>query len=122
MKNTKHRCLRVLGTDSSTSSTTHSMKPNVDEDEDREVPPTHPRVQVPSTQVQDQVDPIVQSSTPMTTNAHLNLDVEGKPVDQSLYHPLIGHLLYLTISRPDFMFGVCLCAQILFYEVISFGL
>jgi hypothetical protein len=98
------------------------MKPNVDEDEDREVPPTHPRVQVPSTQVQDQVDPIVKSSTPMTTNAHLNLDVEGKPVDQSLYHPLIGHLLYLTISRPDFMFGVCLCAQILFYEVISFGL
>jgi hypothetical protein len=49
------------------------MKPNVDEDEEKEVPPTHPRVQVPSTQVQDQVDPIVQSSTPMTTNAHLNL-------------------------------------------------
>jgi hypothetical protein len=58
----------------------------------------------------------------MTTNAHLNLDVEGKPVDQSLYHFLIGHLLYLTASRPDFMFGVCLCAQILFYEAISFGL
>jgi hypothetical protein len=35
----------------STSSTTHSMKPNVDEEEGKEVPPTHPRVQVPSTQV-----------------------------------------------------------------------
>jgi hypothetical protein len=28
----------------STSSTTQSMKPNVDEEEDKEVPPTHIRV------------------------------------------------------------------------------
>jgi hypothetical protein len=98
------------------------MKPNMDEEEEKKVPPIHPRVQVPSTQVQDQVDPIPQSSTPMTTNAHLNLDGEGKPIDQSLYHSLIGHLLYLIKYRPDFMFGVCLCAQILFYEAIFFGL
>jgi hypothetical protein len=122
MKNTNHWCLRVLGMDTSTSSITHSMKPNVNEEEDKEVHPTHPRVQVPTTQVQDQVDSIVQSSTPMTTNAHLNLDVEGKPVDQSLYHFLIGHLLYLTAPRLSFMFRVCLCAQILFYEATSFGL
>jgi hypothetical protein len=51
-----------------TSSTTHSMKPNVDEEEDKEVPPTHPRVQVPSTRVQDQVDPIVQSSSQVQDN------------------------------------------------------
>jgi hypothetical protein len=37
--------------EASTSFTTQSMKPNVDEEEDKEVPPTHPRVQVPSTQV-----------------------------------------------------------------------
>jgi hypothetical protein len=49
--------------------------------------------------------------TPMATNAHLNLDVDGKPVDQSLYHSLIGSLLYLTASRPDIMFSVCLCAR-----------
>jgi hypothetical protein len=49
--------------DTSTSSTTHSMVPNVDEKEDKKVLPTHPRVQVPSTQVQDQVDPILQSSS-----------------------------------------------------------
>jgi hypothetical protein len=48
---------------------------------------------------------------PMTTNAHLNLDVEGKPVDQSLYHSMIGSLLYLTSSRPDIMCSVCLCAH-----------
>jgi hypothetical protein len=47
--------------------------------------------------------------TPMATNAHLNLDVDGKPVDQSLYRSLIGSLLYLTASRPDIMFSVCLC-------------
>jgi hypothetical protein len=46
----------------------------------------------------------------MTTNAHLNLDVEGKPVDQYLYRSMIGSLLYLTVSRPDIMFSVCLCA------------
>jgi hypothetical protein len=51
----------------STSSTTHSMKPIVDE-EGKEVPPTHPRVQVPSTQVQDQVDLIVQSSSQVQDN------------------------------------------------------
>jgi hypothetical protein len=50
------------------------------------------------------------NKTPMTTNAHLNLDVEGKPVDQSLYHSMIGSLLYLTASRLDIMFSVCLCA------------
>jgi hypothetical protein len=49
--------------------------------------------------------------TPMATNAHLNLDVDGKLVDQSLYCSLIGSLLYLTASRPDIMFSACLCAQ-----------
>jgi hypothetical protein len=29
------------------------------------------------------------NKTLMTTNAHLNLDVEGKPVDQSLYRSMI---------------------------------
>jgi hypothetical protein len=53
--------------EASTSSTTQSMKPNVDE-EDKEVPPTHSRVQVPSTQVQDQVNPIVQSSSRVQDN------------------------------------------------------
>jgi hypothetical protein len=49
--------------------------------------------------------------THMAINAHLNLDVDGKLVDQSLYHYLIESLLYLTASRPDIMFSVCLCAR-----------
>ncbi|WVZ75827.1 hypothetical protein U9M48_023856 [Paspalum notatum var. saurae] len=50
-------------------------------------------------------------STPMSTNEHLNADVDGKPVDQSNYRSMIGSLLYLTASRPDIMFSVCLCAR-----------
>ncbi|WVZ60555.1 hypothetical protein U9M48_010561 [Paspalum notatum var. saurae] len=50
-------------------------------------------------------------STPMSTNEHLDADVEGKPVDQSTYRSMIGSLLYLTASRPDIMFSVCLCAR-----------
>ena len=49
--------------------------------------------------------------TPMATNGHLNLNVDGKPVDQSLYHSMIGSLLYITASRPDIMFSVCLCSR-----------
>ncbi|WVZ83735.1 LOW QUALITY PROTEIN: hypothetical protein U9M48_030851 [Paspalum notatum var. saurae] len=49
--------------------------------------------------------------TPMSTREHLDADVDGKSVDQSTYRSMIGSLLYLTASRPDIMFGVCLCAR-----------
>ncbi|KAK2409236.1 hypothetical protein QL285_044679 [Trifolium repens] len=35
---------------------------------------------------------------------------EGK-VDQKLYRGMIGSLLYLTASRPDILFSVCLFAR-----------
>ena len=50
--------------------------------------------------------------TPMATNGHLDLDEGGNPVDQKLYHSMIGSLLYLTASRPDIMFRVCMCARL----------
>ena len=56
----------------------------------------------------DECKPI---KTPMATNGHLDLDVDGKSVDQSLYRSMIGSLLYLTASRPNIMFSVCLCAR-----------
>ena len=56
----------------------------------------------------DECKPI---KTPMATSGHLDLDVNGKLVDQSLYHSLIGSFLYLTASRPNIMFIVCLCAR-----------
>jgi hypothetical protein len=49
--------------------------------------------------------------TPMPTNGHLDLDEGGNPVDQTLYRSMVGSLLYLTASRPDIMFSVCMCAR-----------
>nr|ABF96984.1 retrotransposon protein, putative, Ty1-copia subclass [Oryza sativa Japonica Group] len=49
--------------------------------------------------------------TPMATNWHLDLDEGGKPVDLKLYRSMIGSLLYLTASRPDIMFSVCMYAR-----------
>jgi hypothetical protein len=49
--------------------------------------------------------------TAMPTNGHLDLDEGGNMVDQTLYHSMIGSLLYLTASRPDIMFSVCMCAR-----------
>ena len=49
--------------------------------------------------------------TPMPTNGHLDLNEGGKSVDQTLYRSMIGSLLYLTASRPDIMFSVCMCAH-----------
>jgi hypothetical protein len=46
--------------------------------------------------------------TPMPSNGNLDLDERGKPVDQTLYYSMIGSLLYLTASRPDIMFSVCM--------------
>ena len=51
------------------------------------------------------------ATTPMSTNCYLEAD-EAKPeVNQTMYRGLIGSLLYLTASRPDIMFVVCLCAR-----------
>src|SRR6266540_5373213 len=49
--------------------------------------------------------------TPMASNGQIEPDLQGKPVDQKFYHSMIGSLLYLTVSRPDIMFSVCMCAR-----------
>ncbi|GKB03099.1 uncharacterized mitochondrial protein-like protein [Tanacetum coccineum] len=49
---------------------------------------------------------IKPASTPI--EAHKSL---GKDVDVHLYRSMIGCLMYLTASRPDIMFAVCLCAR-----------
>ncbi|GJT25346.1 hypothetical protein Tco_0895283 [Tanacetum coccineum] len=41
----------------------------------------------------------------------LTKDEEGESVDNTKYRGMIGSLLYLTASRPDIMFSVCLCAR-----------
>jgi hypothetical protein len=48
--------------------------------------------------------------TPMALKTQLDLDPNGKPVDQKLYRSMIGSLLYLCASRPDIMLSVSVCA------------
>jgi hypothetical protein len=50
-------------------------------------------------------------TTPMSTNTALDADEEGEHVDQKEYRSMIGSLLYLTTTRPDIQFSVCLCAR-----------
>ena len=45
----------------------------------------------------------------MGSSIKLNMDEKGKLVDQTKYKDMIGSLLYLTTSRPDIMYSVCLC-------------
>jgi hypothetical protein len=49
--------------------------------------------------------------TPMPSNGHLDLNEEGKSIDQKVYRSMIGSLLYLCASRPDIMLSVCMCAR-----------
>nr|GEW61203.1 uncharacterized mitochondrial protein AtMg00810-like [Tanacetum cinerariifolium] len=48
--------------------------------------------------------------TPMVEKSKMDEDKEGKVVDQSHYRGMIGTLLYLTASRPDLQFSICMCA------------
>nr|GEV17202.1 retrovirus-related Pol polyprotein from transposon TNT 1-94 [Tanacetum cinerariifolium] len=41
----------------------------------------------------------------------LDKDLHGKPIDATLYHGMIRSLMYLTSSRPDLIYAVCLCAR-----------
>ena len=48
-------------------------------------------------------------STPMGTSGSLDSDASGNMVDQKMYRSMIGSLLYVTASRPDVTFSVCMC-------------
>ncbi|GJX72622.1 retrovirus-related pol polyprotein from transposon TNT 1-94 [Tanacetum coccineum] len=49
--------------------------------------------------------------TPMSSDTKLTKDKECESVDSTKYRGMIGSLLYLTASRPDIMFSVCLYAR-----------
>jgi hypothetical protein len=50
-------------------------------------------------------------ATPMSTTITLDADEEGGHVDQKEYWSMIRSLLYLTATRSDIQFLVCLCAH-----------
>ncbi|GJX28094.1 hypothetical protein Tco_0236173 [Tanacetum coccineum] len=51
------------------------------------------------------------ATTQIEAHKALRKDEEGEDVDVHLYRLMIGCLMYLTASRPDIMFAVCLCAR-----------
>jgi hypothetical protein len=50
-------------------------------------------------------------SAPMSTRMALDLDENGEAVDQREYRSKIDSLLYLTVTRPNIQFTMCLCAR-----------
>ncbi|GJS13945.1 retrovirus-related pol polyprotein from transposon TNT 1-94 [Tanacetum coccineum] len=53
-------------------------------------------------------DPV---DTPMVEKSKLDEDPQGKAVDPTNYRGMVGTLMYLTASRPDLTFVVCMCAR-----------
>ncbi|GJT96568.1 retrovirus-related pol polyprotein from transposon TNT 1-94 [Tanacetum coccineum] len=56
----------------------------------------------------DSCDPV---DTPMVEKSKLDEDKEGKAVDPSYYHGMIGTLLYLTARRLNLQFAICMYAR-----------
>jgi hypothetical protein len=57
------------------------------------------------------MDVLKPLSTPMSTTTALDADEDREAVDQKEYWSMIGSLLYLTATRSDIQFSVCLCAH-----------
>nr|GEV14431.1 uncharacterized mitochondrial protein AtMg00810-like [Tanacetum cinerariifolium] len=53
-------------------------------------------------------DPI---DTAMVEKIKLDEYLQGKPVDPTHYHGMVGSLMYHTSSRPNLVFAECMCAR-----------
>ncbi|GKE16969.1 retrotransposon protein, putative, ty1-copia subclass [Tanacetum coccineum] len=49
--------------------------------------------------------------TPIVEKSKLDADPQGKEVDPTCYREMIDSLMYLTASRLDLVFVVCMCAR-----------
>nr|GEU34638.1 copia protein [Tanacetum cinerariifolium] len=52
-----------------------------------------------------------QVDTPMVDKSKLDEDPKGKAVDPTRHREMIGTLMYLTSSRPNLIFDVCMCVR-----------
>nr|GEV28871.1 retrotransposon protein, putative, unclassified [Tanacetum cinerariifolium] len=62
-------------------------------------------------------DPV---DTPIVEKSKLDKYTQGKAGDPTHYRKMVGTLMYLTASRPDLTFVVCMCARGLWYPMDSF--
>ncbi|GKA38466.1 retrovirus-related pol polyprotein from transposon TNT 1-94 [Tanacetum coccineum] len=51
--------------------------------------------------------------TSMVEKSKLDEDTQGKAVDPTHYRGMVDTLMYLTSSRPDLVYDVCMCARFL---------
>nr|GEZ03548.1 retrovirus-related Pol polyprotein from transposon TNT 1-94 [Tanacetum cinerariifolium] len=51
------------------------------------------------------------ASTPIEIDKPLLKDPDGEDVDVHIYKLMIRSLMYLTLSRPDIMFAICVCSR-----------
>ncbi|GKB85702.1 retrovirus-related pol polyprotein from transposon TNT 1-94 [Tanacetum coccineum] len=56
----------------------------------------------------DLSDPV---DTPMVDRLKLDEDLMGIPIDQTRFRGMVGSLMYLTASRLDLVFAMCMCAR-----------
>nr|GFC05351.1 uncharacterized mitochondrial protein AtMg00810-like [Tanacetum cinerariifolium] len=49
--------------------------------------------------------------TPMVDRSKLDEDLIGIPIDRNRFRDMVGSLMYLTASRLDLVFVVCMCAR-----------
>ncbi|GJU84911.1 hypothetical protein Tco_1292457 [Tanacetum coccineum] len=53
-------------------------------------------------------DPV---DTPTVEKSKLDEDTQGKVVDPTHYRGMVGTLMYLTSSKPDLVYVVCMCTR-----------
>ncbi|GKB97950.1 retrovirus-related pol polyprotein from transposon TNT 1-94, partial [Tanacetum coccineum] len=53
-------------------------------------------------------DPV---DTLMVEKSKMDEDIQGKAVDPKHYRGMVDTLMYLTLSRPDLVYAVCMCAR-----------
>jgi hypothetical protein len=55
------------------------------------------------------IEHVKDADAPMGTSTNLDIEENGKNIDITKYQVMSGSLLYVTASRPNIMFYICLC-------------
>ncbi|GKA67999.1 hypothetical protein Tco_0767916 [Tanacetum coccineum] len=64
-----------------------------------------------TTELCDKMESCDLVDTPMVEKSKLDEDTQGKAVDPIQYRGMVGTLMYLTSSRSDLVYDVCMCAR-----------